>query len=213
MAPSKLYVPKAFSVDDSEMFSLVDAVGVGHVVTTSESGLASSFVPLLLDQSSGMIRGHLSRGNDHWKVIADGTEALILVTGVDAYISPSFYPTKADTGMVVPTWNYELVQVRGQARIVDDNEFCEQVVRDLTTRHEASRAQPWSVDDAPRDYIEKMLAAIVGIEIAITGVSGKRKLSQNRPDVDRLGVISGLTNGSAKDQVAAVATPRPTAQT
>jgi transcriptional regulator len=212
MAPSKLYVPKSFAIEEPEMLAFLESVGVGHVVTHAAAGLSSSFVPLLLDRSSGAIRGHLSRGNDHWRAIVNGTDALVLVTGVDAYISPSFYPTKSDTGSVVPTWNYELVQVHGTVRIVDDADYCEGVVRALTTHHEASFSEPWSVDDAPRDYIDKMLSAIVGIEITITGISGKRKLSQNRPDVDRLGVIRGLTNGSASDQRAAAVTPAPVAE-
>jgi transcriptional regulator len=209
MTGNRLYVPKAFEASERELLDLVAAVGVGHLVTCGDNGIDSTFLPTYIDETDGVVRGHFSRGNPHWRSIADGSNALVIVTGVENYVSPGWYPTKAATGEVVPTWNYELVHIRGQVRVVDDRDFVERVVRSLTDRHETSLAAPWSVDDAPSDYIEKMLAAIVGVEIAIESVTGKRKLSQNRPDADRLGVIDALATGSPGQRLAAAAIPRP----
>jgi transcriptional regulator len=209
MGAPPLYVPKAFSIVEGEMFDLVDSIAVGHVATYADGHIASSFVPVIVDRDAAVVRGHLSRGNQHWRAIEEGSECLVSVGGVDAYISPSYYPTKADTGEVVPTWNYELVQIRGPIRVIDDRLVVEKIVRSLTDKHERTFANPWSIDDAPRPYIEKMLAAIVGFEIEISEVSGKRKLSQNRPDQDRVGVIDGLSRGTRSQQQAASVTPKP----
>lgn len=209
MDAPKLYVPKAFEVSEVEILDLVDSVGVGHVATYADGHISSSFVPLILDRSNSLLRGHLSRGNPHWRSVIHGSEALVSVGGVDAYISPSYYPSKADDGAVVPTWNYELVQIRGSIQVVDDPKYVEDVVCSLTNKQEASFSMPWSVDDAPRAYIDKMLAAIVGFEIEITEITGKRKLSQNRPDRDRIGVIEGLASGTVSQQQASAVTPRP----
>jgi transcriptional regulator len=209
MAPNRLYIPQAFKASERQLLDLVAAVGVGHLVTCGDEGIDSTFLPVYIDETDGVVRGHFSRGNPHWRTITSGTEALLIVTGVDNYVSPSWYPTKARTGEVVPTWNYELVHVRGPVRIVDDHDFVEDVVRNLTERHESPLPTPWSVDDAPTDYLGKMLAAIVGVEITIESVTGKRKLSQNRPDEDRLGVIDALASGSPSQQLAAAAMPRP----
>jgi transcriptional regulator len=213
MVVPKLYVPKAFEVSDVAMMDLVDAVGVGHVSTYAEGHISSSFVPLILDRENSLLRGHLSRGNPHWRSIVQESEALVSITGVDAYISPSFYPSKAIDGEVVPTWNYELVQIRGSVQVLDIPAYVEDIVRALTDKQEASFSVPWSIDDAPREYLDKMLAAIVGFEIKITDVSGKRKLSQNRPDDDRVGVIAGLADRAVSDRQASLATPRPGTET
>jgi transcriptional regulator len=209
MEPPKLYVPKAFEISERELFDFVDAVGVGHVATYASGHISSSFVPLILDRENSLLRGHLSRSNQHWRSIIRESEALVTITGVDAYISPSYYPSKAIDGAVVPTWNYELVQIRGSVQVFDDPAYSVVIVRALTDKQESSFATPWSVDDAPREYIDKMLAAIVGFEIKITDVSGKRKLSQNRPDHDRIGVIDGLAKGTVSERQASSVTPRP----
>lgn len=143
------------------------------------------------------VRAHLARANDHWRSL-DGAAALLIVPLSDAYVSPSWYPSKADDARLVPTWNYEIVHAHGTVDIRDDATFVEQVVRELTERHEAQRvaATPtppaWSVDDAPADFIERQLRAIVGIELTVTHVEAKRKPSQNRNDADRRGVADGL---------------------
>jgi transcriptional regulator len=190
-----VYVPTAFEVGDPEQVaSLIAGIGVGHLVTHHDDGLQASFIPMLFDADRGVVRGHLARANPHHRAIGDGAPALVIVTGADGYVSPSWYATKQVNAKVVPTWNYELVHVHGTARVVDDAQL-EGIVRALTDRHEATMAEPWSVDDAPRDYIDAMLRAIVGVEVTVERIEAKRKLSQNRSSEDISGVIAGL-NGS-----------------
>jgi transcriptional regulator len=197
-----MYMPKAFEVVDAdEAGSLIDAIGTGHVVTHHHDGLQSSFIPVSFDRDRGVLRGHLARANGHWRSIGAGAPALVIISGASGYVSPSWYATKAATGKVVPTWNYELVHVHGAARVVDDAEV-EGIVRVLTDRHESTMAEPWSVDDAPRDYIDAMLRAIVGIEVTIERVEAKRKLSQNRSSEDVVGVIAGLRGNEARRSLA-----------
>jgi transcriptional regulator len=199
-----MYMPKAFEVVDAdEAGSLIDAIGVGHVVTYHHDGLMSSFIPLIFDRDRGVLRGHVARANSHHLAIGSEASALVIITGADGYISPSWYATKVVTGKVVPTWNYELVHVHGTARVVDDVEV-ESIVRALTDRHESTMAEPWSVDDGPRDYIDAMLKAIVGIEVTIERVEAKRKLSQNRSSEDVVGVIAGLRGGATTRSLADV---------
>jgi transcriptional regulator len=196
-----MYVPKAFAVAEpaevgSVAASMIDAVGVGHLVTHHPDGMQSSFVPVLFDHETGVVCAHLARANPQQRAIDDagvaGAPALLIVTGASGYVSPSWYATKAATGKVVPTWNYEVVHLHGTAHVVDDAAAVERVVRDLTARHEVAMAQPWQVDDAPRDYLDAMLRAIVAVEVRIERVEAKRKLSQNRTADDVAGVIDGL---------------------
>jgi transcriptional regulator len=197
-------MPKSFEVvDPDQVAALITGVGVGHVVTHHDDGLQASFIPLLFDRARGVLRGHLARANGHHRSIAHGASALVIITGADGYVSPSWYATKADTGKVVPTWNYELVHVHGTARVVDDAEI-EGIVRALTDRHESTMAEPWSIDDAPRDYLDAMLRAIVGIEITVDRIDAKRKLSQNRSAEDVGGVIAGLQGGARTRSLADV---------
>ena len=139
----------------------------------------------------GVLHGHVARNNQQWKVLATG-EALVIVRGPDAYISPSWYATKREHGRVVPTWNYITAHLYGRLVIHDDPAWVEANVRALTAKHEANREAPWSVDDAPEPYLEGQLKAIVGVEIVIDRVEGKWKLSQNRSDADIAGTIDGL---------------------
>jgi transcriptional regulator len=187
-----VYLPPAFAVADTvEIAEMITAAGTGHVVSAHDDGMQASFVPLLLDRERNLLRGHVACANPHARTLMerDSTPVLVIFTGVESYVSPSWYPTKADTGKVVPTWNYELVHVHGTLRVTGD---VEQIVRDLTDHHEAGREQPWSVDDAPADYVSSMLRAIAPIEISIDRVEAKRKLSQNRPVADIVGVISNV---------------------
>jgi transcriptional regulator len=141
--------------------------------------------------NEGRLTGHCARANPLWRD-ADGCEVLVQFNGPQAYVSPGFYPSKALHGKVVPTWNYVVVQARGRLRAHDDAEWTKALVRDLTRRHEGRRAAPWDIGDAPLDYIEKMVQAIVGIEIEVTSLIGKWKLTQNRDAADRAGVVAGL---------------------
>lgn len=194
-----MYNPPANRVDDVEMVhELIDRARFAHVISHADGGFGASGLPLLLDRSVGrfgVLRGHFARANSQWQML-NGTPILALFPLTDGYVSPSRYPSKAEHHRVVPTWNYEVVHAHGIARIHDDAEWVRGLVSDLTDHHEAARhdleAVPqWEVDDAPADFIDRQLNAIVGIEIEITRLDGKRKLSQNRSDADRISVIDG----------------------
>jgi transcriptional regulator len=188
-----MYTPAAFRLDSLPELH-------GHILATilvshGPDGLEASHIPLLLEPDAGefgTLHGHLARANPHWQALAAG-EAMVIFPGVDAYISPGFYAAKAEHGKVVPTWNYETVHAYGQAEVFTDAQRLLQVVSGLTDRHEARQAQPWSVSDAPADYIDGMLKAIVGFSIPIARLHGKRKLGQNRSTADLQGVKAGLS--------------------
>ena len=176
--------------DETEQRNFVADIGVGWLVTSREdSAPAASFLPVIWQGDT--VIAHLAKANPHWREI-DGTPALLIVTGPDAYVSPTWYAAKAEHGKVVPTWNYTAVHLTGVARVHEDPEWLRTAVTDLTNRHERRRDQPWEVTDAPAAYIDGQLRGIVGIELAVTGVEGKAKLSQNRSLADREGVIEGL---------------------
>jgi transcriptional regulator len=146
--------------------------------------------------------GHIARANPQWRDVAPDVQALAIFLGPDAYITPSWYATKRQTGKVVPTWNYVAVHAYGPIRFFDDRERLLDVVTKLTLTHEAGRAEPWAVSDAPADYIQAMLNAIIGFELPITRLEGKWKMSQNRPAEDRAGVVDGLTREGGPDEAA-----------
>ncbi len=195
----KVYVPGPNAVDDPVVVrDLLRSAGVGHLVSsTSEGALEATVLPFLIDDSMITLRAHFARANPHWRTL-DGSDALVIVPVSDAYVSPSWYVSKRDDPRVVPTWNYEVVHVHGTVHVHDDPAFVESVVRALTDLREANRVEEssgppvWSVDDAPADYIARQLRAIVGIELAVTSVEAKRKLSQSRTDTDRIGVAESL---------------------
>jgi transcriptional regulator len=197
-----VFLPSHFAITDTaEIAQLLADIGAADVITNTDDGLQSSFVPLLFtpgdDQAS--LHGHLARPNRQWKA-ANGTDALVIAHYVDGYISPNGYPSKAEDGKVVPTWNYVTLNVHGRLVVHDDPAWTLNVVRRLTDVHEARHAvgrtaMPWSVDDAPADYIDAMLKAIVGIEIVIDRVEAKAKLSQNKTVADALGAATDLEIG------------------
>lgn len=200
----------AFGIDEHlALLDVVRAVGVGHLVTVGDSGEPeSTTLPFVVDDAMSTLRAHFARANPHWHRI-DGRAGLMIVPGPDAYISPNWYPSKVEHQRVVPTSNYELVHIRGAVTVHDDPEWKLRLVRDLTDHHERMVSEPdssgaWCVDDAPRDFIDKQLTAIVGVEIAITSADLKRKLSQNKPDPDRRGAAAGLRRSThAADHVVA----------
>ena len=200
-----MYLPQHFRLDDEPALDMAAGVGVGHLISSVGGVIESSFVPFLVDRADKdvVVRAHLARANTHHAAIGAGAEALLVVTGPDAYVSPNWYPSKAEHGKVVPTWNYSLVHLRGVLRVVDDRGVLLDIVRRLTDRHESTQVQPWSIDDAPADYIDAQLRAIVGVEMVVTSVEGKAKLSQNRSDSDREGVRRGLTAGDSSQQAVA----------
>ncbi|MGE8065759.1 FMN-binding negative transcriptional regulator [Pseudomonas sp. NPDC089569] len=191
-----MYTPKAFAIDDlAQLHELILATRLAILVTHGEHGLQASHVPVLLHREqgpNGTLYGHLAKANPQWKDLRDGAEALLIFSGADAYVSPGFYPSKAEHGKVVPTWNYVAVHAYGRAETFSDGGRLLDIVSTLTDRHESGRDKPWKVDDAPADYIDGMLKAIVGFAIPIDRLEGKRKLSQNRSPADIAGVREGL---------------------
>jgi transcriptional regulator len=203
-----MYTPRAFALDDlPEIQQLIQHTRLAQVVTFGEQGLQASHLPLLLNPDegpNGTLYGHLAKANPQWRDLHNGSDALVIFAGADAYISPAFYPAKAEHGKVVPTWNYIAVHAYGKAEVFTDAERLLKLVSALTERHESGRAQPWAVSDAPADYIDGMLKAIVGFALPIQRLEGKRKLSQNRSTADIAGVREGLAaSPDAHDQALA----------
>ena len=191
-----MYVPSHFSVTDTEsLFRLIRENPLGMLVTHSDSGLDANHLPFELnskDGSFGVLRAHVARTNPVWKEAADGSDVLVVFRAEHAYISPNWYPSKHEFHKQVPTWNYRVVHAHGTLSIRDDETFLRDLVGRLTQVHEASQPNPWRMSDAPRDYLESMLRAIVGLEITITRLVGKFKLSQNRELRDRLSLGEAL---------------------
>ena len=203
-----MYTPRAFALDDlHEIHQLIQHTRLAQLITLGESGLQASHLPRLLNPDegpNGTLYGHLAKANPQWRELQDGSEALVIFAGADAYISPAFYPAKAEHGKVVPTWNYIAVHAYGTPAVFSDAERLLKVVTALTDRHESGRAQPWRVSDAPADYIDGMLKAIVGFALPIKRLVGKRKLSQNRSAADMAGVRDGLAaSADVRDQTLA----------
>lgn len=179
-------------------YAFIKEYPLGLLISNAPDGLAANAIPFLLQQEPaplGKLEAHLARANSQWRDI-NGKPVLVVFQGPQSYVSPSFYETKHETGKVVPTWNYAMVQVRGIARLRDDTAWLDRQIHELTTRHEDDRAAPWAVSDAPRPYIESQLRGIVGIDIEIAAIEGKWKVSQNRHEPDRRGVADGLSQAN-----------------
>jgi transcriptional regulator len=191
-----MYVPKHFDETRIEILhELIRRRPLGTLIAVTPQGLQASHVPFELDPApapNGTLRCHLARANALWEALVSAPEVLVVFQDVESYISPSWYQAKREHGKVVPTWNYAVVHAYGAAKIVQDAAWLRSFVGSLTDRHEAHRSEPWQVSDAPEDYVEKMLGAIVGVEIPIARMQGSWKLSQNRSAVDREGVAHGL---------------------
>ncbi|MFO0293344.1 MAG: FMN-binding negative transcriptional regulator [Rhodospirillales bacterium] len=190
-----MYLPPAFREEDlPTLHAAMRAARIVNLVTATPDGLVASPLPLLLAADEGpfgTLYGHLARANPQWKSSTAG-DALALFDGPDAYVSPSFYPSKKVHGSVVPTWNYVAVHAYGPVEFFDDAERLLGVVTRLTDHHEGDRAEPWAVSDAPDSFIRAQLRGIVGLRMPIARLEGKRKLSQNRNPEDRAGVAAGL---------------------
>jgi transcriptional regulator len=191
-----MYTPKAFEVTDlPTLHAAMKQSELATLVTTTPHGLVATHLPLLLDETQGeygTLIGHVSRANLQWQESDPEAEALIIFLGPDAYVSPSWYPAKQETGRVVPTWNYAAIHAYGRLTFFEDPERLRTVVTELTRKHEAAFPAPWQVTDAPAAYIDSQLKAIVGFECRILRLEGKQKFNQNRSLEDRLGVIEGL---------------------
>lgn len=190
-----MYTPPAFREDDPDTLrAIMRGVRLATLVTATADGLMATPLPLFLveaEGAAGTLYGHLARANPQWKLEPTG-EAMAIFAGPDAYVTPSWYPSKREHGKVVPTWNYEAVHAYGPVEFFDDRERLREAVTRLTELHERPRADPWAVSDAPDGYIDAQLRGIVGLRMPITRVEGKRKMSQNRPPADRDGVAAGL---------------------
>ena len=203
-----MYTPSNFAIDDlNELHQQILGTRLAVLVTHGEQGLQASHLPLLLNADhgpNGTLYGHFARANPQWRALQNGAQALVIFAGADAYVSPGFYPSKAEHGKVVPTWNYVAVHAYGTAEVFTDADRLRTLVGALTDRHEAGRTHPWKVADAPTDYIDGMLKAIVGFALPIQRLEGKRKLSQNRNAADIAGVREGLaTSPDVHDQALA----------
>jgi transcriptional regulator len=198
-APDKvrhMYIPKYHEeTDTAVLHALVRAHPLGAWVTQAQGELLANHIPFLLDTARGehgTLVGHVARANPIWQTFSALVESVVIFQGAESYITPSWYPSKHAHGKAVPTWNYAVVHAHGLPRSIEDPQWLLQHVTALANTHEAGQALPWKVSDAPADYIDQMLKAIVGIEIPITRLVGKWKVSQNRPQADRLGVVAGL---------------------
>lgn len=206
-----MYVPGHFKPDDASVRELLLNHGAVDLVTTTPTGLRATMLPMIyveptdgVEQGAlGLLLGHFARKNDHWRQPVIG-DALAIVRGPDAYITPTWYATKREHGRVVPTWNYITAHVYGQLVIHDDPAWVEQNVRQLADKHESGRRPEWEVDDAPPVYIAGQLRAIVGIELRIARIEAKYKLSQNRSGEDVDGVVEGLSQEDRSEMAEAV---------
>ena len=201
-----MYQPSHHREDDLDVqHALIRAHPLGLLVTAGAAGLEANPIPFVLDAAAGpkgVLRGHLARANGQWRDFDPSVAALVVFQGAEAYITPSWYATKAETGKVVPTWNYAMVQVSGPLRVVEDADWLRHQVEALTQGQEAARPAPWQVSDAPAPFVAAMLRGIVGVEIEIARIEGKWKVSQNRPQADRKGVVRGLRAGGGAEAAA-----------
>jgi transcriptional regulator len=191
-----MYCPSPFREDRLEVLhAFMRDHPLGLLITHGSTGLLANLLPFVLqagDGARGVLQAHMARANPQWREL-DGQSALVVFQGPHAYVSPSLYATKHETGKVVPTWNYTMVQARGQARVRDQADWLTPQLTALTAAREAGRAQPWSMGDAPADYIEANKKAIVGLEIAIASLDGKWKVSQNQPEANRRSVVAAFS--------------------
>jgi transcriptional regulator len=191
-----MYQPLPHRKDDLEaQHALIRAAPLGLLISHGPQGLEANSIPFLIDPQAsrlGTLQAHMARANGQWRALSEASEVLVVFQGANHYITPSWYETKRETGKVVPTWNYVMVQARGRPRVIEDASWLRAQIEALTRTNERTRAAPWAVSDAPADFIDAQIKAIVGVEIEIAAISGKWKASQNRPAADRLGVIAGL---------------------
>ena len=206
-----MYSPAHFRVTDTAVLHrIIREHPLGILVTPSGAGVDANHIPFEFDPSAGpagLLTGHVARANSVWQECAGGADVLVIFRGNESYISPNWYPSKHETHRLVPTWNYEVVHAHGRLTVRDDERFIRGVVARLTRTHEAQEARPWKMGDSPADYIDGMVRAIVGIEIAITRLEGKSKLSQNREARDVQGAVQTLRERGQAALAQAMADP------
>lgn len=207
-----MYVPAHFAENDrTALHALMRAAPFATWITQGEGELLVNHIPFLLDVSAGefgVLRGHVARANPVWRTMSLTLPSVVVFQGPQAYVTPSWYPSKREHGKVVPTWNYAVVHAHGTPRRIEDPATLLALVSELTDAHEANHAAPWRVADAPADYVDKLLQAIVGIEIPIARLVGKWKISQNQPPANRRGVVEGLAAADGNDAQALAALMR-----
>lgn len=197
-----MYIPKPFEeTREDVLHALIRRHPLGALVTAGAGGLDANHIPFLLKagESGTVLHAHVARANPVWRTLETDPRVLVIFQGFDAFITPSWYATKKETGRMVPTWNYAVVHAHGQVCLHPEAEWLRRHVGELTDSREAGRAEPWKVEDAPADFIDKLVGAIVGLEIAVLRLTGKWKLSQNQAPRDREGVVSGLAGEPGDD--------------
>jgi len=195
-----VYVPLKFNVDKAAAWKAVRDAGAGMLVTQGNYGLQSVFTPIIVGADQNTLTAHVARANPWWKDATNGAEVLALFVAASSYVSPSAYPSRHEKPEVVPTWNYVAVEVRGILRVHDDYDWVFSQAKELTTQFEEGRDVPWKLAESDEKYVEKLARGIVGIEIAVSAITGKYKLSQNRPNEDRENVMRSLEDGGLRDQ-------------
>lgn len=203
-----MYIPKQFEETDVEVLhELIRIKPLATLVTLNAGGIEANPIPLILSAETkpyGTLSGHVARSNPLWQDHPSDTDVLVIFHGVESYITPSWYASKAESGKVVPTWNYVSVQARGRLRVIHEPDWILSQLESLTAHNEAGFEHPWTVADAPHEFTRKLLDVIVGIEIEITELKGKWKVSQNRSDQDRASVVSGLASTGQSEMAALV---------
>ena len=200
-----MYQPSAFREDRLEtLHELIRSHPLATLITSGIDGLIANLVPFIVVDSGdkGTLRAHIAKANDQVAALRAGTETLVVFQGPEAYITPTWYPAKKEHGRVVPTWNYVVVQARGTPRVIDDAVWLRTQIEALTLSQEGGRSEPWKVTDAPAEFVDNQIKAIIGIEIPILTIEGKWKVSQNRSDADRIGVCEGLTKDGRNPEMA-----------
>ena len=195
-----MYVPPKHAIDEEAAWAIIREAGAGMLVVAKSAGLQSVFVPVVVSEDRTKILTHVAKANSWWRSLNDGDEVLGLFLVASAYVSPSNYPSRFESPGVVPTWNYVAAEVRGRLTVHDDPDWLQRQVRLLTSQFEAGRSPQWRVEDAPSEYVDRQVKAIVGIEIDVVAIQGKAKLSQNRPEVDHDSVRDNLAQGSPADR-------------
>jgi len=198
-----MYIPKKYQQEDVNQYhELITNYPFATLITHTELGVDANHIPMILNHVNGkdVLQGHIAKANPLWKTIKDKDQVLVIFQGPNCYISPNYYPTKKETGRAVPTWNYVAVHLQGSISFIDDNQWNFNMINDLTNLHEAQQTTPWAISDAPKEYIDKMLPAIVGFEIEILSMTGKWKVSQNQPDKNKRGVYEGLSQLSKNSE-------------
>lgn len=197
-----MYLPKHFEEQSTEaLHALMTEHPLGTFIAQAEDKLLVNHVPFLLDAGRGQygtLVAHVARANPVWKALANRAESIVVFQGPQAYVSPSWYPSKKESGKAVPTWNYAVVHAHGVPNAIEDKKWLLEHVGTASERYEAAQERPWRLTDAPSEYIEAMLGAIVGIEIPISKLVGKFKVSQNRPKEDKIGVVTALQYGGSE---------------